>query len=128
MNRDDFSQWLDRFGEAWQTNNPAAIGRLVPDSCEWHAGPFAEVFRDRQTLVDHWVGTVNTHDDIKTSYEILAVDDGLGICRYRASYIRLKTARVEDDMIFLVRLNEQGECVEFREWYAGSSTPLPAYA
>ena len=128
MDRESFVQWLDQFTKAWQSNDPGDIGALVPETCEWHGGPFAEVFRDRQTLVDHWVGTVNTHSDIETSYEILCVAENRGICRYRASYTRLKTARETDDMILLVRLDGNGQCVEFHEWLGRSSAPLPAYA
>jgi hypothetical protein len=128
MTREDFERWLDVFGRAWETNDPQDVGALVPESCEWHSGPFSEVFRDRQTLVDHWISTVNSQDDIKTSYEILSVEDGRGICRYRASHLQHKTALVTEDMILIVRLDDQARCVEFQEWPVSSRQPLEAFS
>ena len=127
MTHDELGRWLDAFGDAWKSNDPADIGALVTEQTEWHSGPFTEIFRDRQTLVDHWISTVNTHGPVETEYEILAVDGDTGISRYRASYGMHKTARVHGDGIFIIRLNDEGQCVEFHEWYDSQVEPLPEY-
>jgi len=123
-----FSRWLDLFGVAWATNSPEDIARLVPDTFEWHSSPFAEIFRDRQTLVDHWISTVNAQSDVSTSYQILCEGaDGVGICRYEVSYLLHKTARIDADAIFRVQLDADERCVLFEEWFITARTPLPAY-
>src|SRR5262245_63171948 len=73
MNESQFVDWLELFGRSWKGNDPADIGALVPDKCAWHAGPFAEVFRDRQTLVDHWVSSVRPESNVEVGCEILSV-------------------------------------------------------
>ena len=124
-----FSRWLDLFGIAWVTNAPEDIGRLVPDAFEWHSSPYAEIFRNRQTLVDHWISTVNAQSEISTSYEVLCEGaDGTGVCHYTASYLLHKTARIDADAIFRVKLDDDERCVRFEEWFVTSRTPLPAYS
>jgi hypothetical protein len=85
------------------------------------------VFRDRQTLVDHWISTVSSQDEIQTNYEILSVENGRGICHYRASHLHHKTALVKEDMILIVKLDDAGCCTEFHEWPVSSQQPLAAY-
>jgi len=127
MTEGQFTKWLEAFGKAWQTNEPDDIGALVPDTFLWHAGPYVEIFRDRATLVDHWVSTVNTHSNVKPEYQILACESGRGICRYWVSYLLHKTAQVECDFILLVSLDESGRCTEFHEWMGTRMSPLPEY-
>jgi hypothetical protein len=127
VNESQFVDWLELFGRSWKGNDPADIGALVPDKCAWHAGPFAEVFRDRQTLVDHWVSTVHSESNVEVEYEILSVTEEMGICRYRASYLQHKTARVECEYIFLITLDRDGKCEEFHEWGSSSTSPLSEY-
>jgi hypothetical protein len=120
VTRAQFVDWLETWGRAWRTNDPAEIGALVPDTFTW-VTPFVEVVRDRQTLVDRWVKTGNTESDVETDYEILALDDERGICRYSATYLKNKTTRVQAEYVLMVSLDEDGRCKEFHEWGSASS-------
>jgi hypothetical protein len=115
VTRAQFVDWLETWGRAWRTNDPAEIGTLVADEFTWHT-PFVEVVRDRQTLVDRWVKTGKSESDVETDYEILALDEDRGICRYSATYLRDGTVRVRAEYILMVSLDESGRCTEFHEW------------
>jgi hypothetical protein len=123
VTRAQFVDWLETWGRAWRTNDPAEIGALVPEKFTWHT-PFVEIVRDRQTLVDRWVSTGDSESDVETDYEILALDEEKGISRYSATYLKNKTARVRAEYILMVSLDEDGRCTEFHEWGSASSAPL----
>jgi hypothetical protein len=116
VERQLLESWCDRFTKAWQENDRALIGSLVPDEFTWRTGPFSGVFRDRETLVDHWVATVQAEREHQISYEILWAGEELGIVRFRASFIRYARQEVTDDILLAVRLDADGRCRDFREW------------
>jgi hypothetical protein len=110
------------------TNDPIDIGALVPDRFEWHSSPFQEIFRDRQTFIDRWMADVAPNSDVSTRYEILCEAPGRpAVCRYFANYTLHKTAKVDTDGILLVRLDGEGRCELFEEWFFSNRTPCPEY-
>jgi hypothetical protein len=128
MTASPFQEWLDIFTRSWQTNDPDVIGSLVPDEFEWHSSPFGEIFRDRKTLVDHWVSTVRAHDSVEAEYEIYCDEPGRGVARIRASYLLHKTSRDQVDGIIQVHLDRDGRATLYQEWWVTSRTSLPDYA
>jgi hypothetical protein len=55
-------------------------------------------------------------DDIRFSYEILAVANPWGIVHWHGCYTRVDGAtRLELDGILLVSLDDEGRCRDFRE-------------
>jgi hypothetical protein len=70
------------------------------------------------------VTTGNSESDVETDYEILALDEARGICRYSATYLKNRTERVQAEYILMVSLDEDGRCTEFHEWGSASSAPL----
>jgi hypothetical protein len=120
MERKALESWCDQFAKAWCENDRALIGSLVPDDFTWRTGPFSEVFRDRETLVDHWVASVEAEKGHEISYEIVGICGDLGIVRFRASLVRHANMGMKEDILLAVRLDGDGRCREFREWSSSS--------
>ena len=122
MDREGFADWLDRFGNAWITNDPDDIGDLFPHTrFEW-GGPFGEVWHEHDAVVEHWLDTADYFHELQVEYEILCVNASFGICRYKASFTRGTPERHQEDMILYVRLDDDNKVVELREWFA---RPVP---
>jgi hypothetical protein len=116
VDRGMFEKWLDSYTKAWQGKDAAGLDALVADSFVWRMGPFAEVFRTRQGLLDYWKATVLTEADHEISHEIVGSRDDLVVARFRASVTRHCTQKWKDDVRFVVRLDADGRALEVREW------------
>ncbi len=118
MDREAFHAWLDAYGKAWQSRNPEAAARLFTDDAAYHETPFDEPFRGYEGILEYWSEVPSSQENIRFSREILAVTAETGIAHWKAVFTRLPSnASVELDGIFLVKLDGDGFCTEFREWW-----------
>jgi len=117
MNRTSFTSWLDSLGKAWMSLNPKGAAAICAEDVDWHEGPFDKPVKSREEVEKIWADVPESHKDVEFQYEILSVDNDLGIARWWASFTRVKTnERVTLDGIYKVRLNDSGLCKEFHQW------------
>ena len=109
--------WLDNLIYIWVTKNPDRVVELVADVFRWHDAPFDPVITSKEALVKEWKAVLD-HDDVQATYEIIALQDTVGIVHWHASFTRLPTKeKTELDGIYKVELNNDGKCTEFHQWY-----------
>jgi hypothetical protein len=115
--REQLDIWLQRFGRAWAARDPdLAVALFSEDGC-YRETPFDEPRRGARAIGAYWSNLPGARDDIRFSYEILAVADPLGIVHWHGSYTRIDGAtRLELDGVLLVSLDDDGRCRDFREW------------
>ena len=86
-------------------------------------GPFNPPRRGLKATYEHHKNALSHQTDWRCRYAILAVSEEHGIARFRLT--------LKDDLpgepntydgIFLVRLNDQGKCTLFEEWYHSTTT------
>ncbi len=118
MNRKTLEAWLDAYGQAWETRDPQAAADLFTEEATYRETPFDEPLQGREEISGYWSGVPRSQSDISFSYEILAITEEEGIAHWNANYTRLPTdAPVKLDGVFLVKLDANGRCTEFREWW-----------
>ncbi len=117
MTQQQFKNWLENLKRAWETKNPNAAVDLVAEKFLWYETPFDKPLKNKNEILKEWQ-TVLKQENISVSYEILSINDDFGIAHWNATFIRLPSKeKVKLDGIFKVSLNEQGECIEFHQWY-----------
>ncbi len=115
--REEFSVWLERYGEAWKRTDAHAAGQLFTENAVYYEVPFEEPVRGRPAIVEYWDG-VRGHRDVELTYEVLAVTDDLGIARLQDAFTRVASGRrAQYDGIFVVHFDADLKCREFREWW-----------
>ncbi len=113
MDWESFEGWLDVLGRAWEDRDPEAAARLFTGDATYHETPFDEPIRGYEGILEYWSEVPRSQQDI-----LLAVTEETGIARWRSAFTRLPSnVPVELDGIFLVELNDDGLCTEFREWW-----------
>jgi uncharacterized protein (TIGR02246 family) len=119
MNDASFRTWLDRYGAAWEAQDPAAAAALFTPDGTYAWGPFSPPIEGREAIRDAWdYATRGQQSDIHFGYEVLTVAGGRGIARWWASMKVNATAQpVRMEGIFLVTLASDGLCQVFREWW-----------
>lgn len=110
--------WLDAYKAAWQSQNPAAIADLFGEQALYQISPFQEPLRGREAITAYWRGICETQQNVRFSYELFSVQDGLCVAHWWVNFQRVKTGKiVELDGILVFSLAQDECCSTFREWY-----------
>ena len=113
-----FGVWLDAYGRAWETGDPEAAAQLFTEDASYHETPFDEPMRGHEEISEYWSDVPRHQEDVRFSYEILATSEGEGVAHWNADFLRLPARTpVRLDGILLARLDADGRCAEFREWW-----------
>lgn len=113
--------WLDAYVHAWETYDPDEIAALFTEDAVCYYHPYDQPAEGREAIVASWIeplrrdapGTYGGH------YEPLVVEGLTAVAHGRSQYFETdgKTLKTEFDNIFVMRFDEHGRCLEFREWY-----------
>lgn len=118
MDKQTFTNWLDRYERAWETGDSAAAADLFTDDALYYETPFDEPFAGRAAIRDYWADVPRLQTDISFKYEILSIQEQVGIARWWADFQRIGSGnRVKLDGIMIVTLAANGRCRLFQEWW-----------
>ena len=117
MDHDSFKAWLDLYGKAWTGRNPELIRDLFAKDAKYFEKPFSAPFDGIDSIIQYWQGVTQTQKNVSFQYNILAVDQDLGIAHFLASFLRYSSTQIKLDGIFLVKLDSQNKCIKFEEWW-----------
>ncbi len=124
MNHKGFKSWLEAYRATWETRDPHGAGELFTDDATYYETPFQEPIKGRSRIIEYWSDATQSQEGIRFGYEILAVTENIGIARWWVSYARIPSKKlVRLNGIFVVALNEETRCTEFREWWHSEATP-----
>jgi hypothetical protein len=115
--RDRFDSWLRRFARAWEVRDPDRAAALFSEDGCYRETPFDEPLRGAQEIRAYWSSLPQAREDIRFTYDVLAVTESWGIAHWHGAYTPVDRAtRLELDGILLVSLDDEERCREFREW------------
>ena len=118
MTPKSFDRWIRAYVAAWRTDDPGAIGALFAPRAVYATGPFDKLWRGRKAIVAAWIARGASRVKWRFRHRLVAVQGSLAIVEGRTTYAASggRGARVYGNL-WLVRLNDRGEAVEFREWW-----------
>jgi ketosteroid isomerase-like protein len=119
MDRQEFDDWLRRYFEAWVSNDPDEVGAVFAEDAVYHVDPFSGPrMRGRREIVERWTSEPDAQQDVRWSYEPLALAGDRGIAQWRVSFAPGGAAdrRTEVDRILVITFDAEGRCTEHREW------------
>jgi uncharacterized protein (TIGR02246 family) len=118
MDRAAVQGWLDRYIRAWESNDAEEVAALFTEDAKYSYGPFREDVNGRDAIVASWFEDPDAPGSWSAEYHPVAVEGDTAIANGRSRYFEPDgSPRTEYDNIFLIRLDEEGRCVEFREWF-----------
>jgi ketosteroid isomerase-like protein len=120
MNRQSVQAWLDKYIEAWRTNDVSKIGALFSEDALYLYSPFDErdPVRGRAAIVANWLEEPDAPGSWEARYEPVAVEGKVGVAHGRTRYF-LPDGKIqrEFDNIFVLHFDDAGRCTHFTEWY-----------
>lgn len=114
MDESVVKNWVDSYIQAWNSNDPAEIGGLFSEDARYFTGPFDEPWKGRQVIVDKWLARKDEPGTTSFRYEVLAVQDNLGVVRGWTEYFQ---PPAQYSTLWVIRFDEAGRCTEFTEWW-----------
>lgn len=119
--------WMDRYADAWRSNNGEQIRSLFTDDAVYRWHPYDKrdsVARGREAIVRAWLEEPDEPGSWELTYEPLAVNGDLGVARCVTTYAETGGGGVRTyHNIFLVRLDDEGRCSDFTEYFMLEPSP-----
>jgi hypothetical protein len=110
----DVQSWLEDYLKAWNSNDPDDIGRLFAPEGRYFTAPFRAPWTGRKQIISGWLGRKDEPGEFEFRYEILGVSGNQAFIRGWTRYFEPPR---EYSNLWVVRLNDRGECEEFIEWW-----------
>jgi hypothetical protein len=111
--------WVERYFQAWQSNNPDDIAALFSEQAVYEYGPFSTPSYGREAIVASWIANPDAQEDVRYTCEAVAVQGNTGVAHWHVSYRTAGEAqtRTEMDGILLLEFDQDLRCSLHREWY-----------
>jgi uncharacterized protein (TIGR02246 family) len=115
-----YRRWVDAYVKAWNTNDPSDIASLFAVDAVYLTEPYALPWRGRGEVVTQWLDCKDEPGDTVFDYEVIAASEEIGIVKGRTLY---KSTRRTYWNLWEIRLDDQGACREFVEWWIEQKEP-----
>ncbi len=120
VDRAAVSAWLNAYVTAWKSYDKDAIRALFSEDAVYMHNPFTtKPLQGREAIIEDWFKHPDAPGSFDAHYEPIAVDGDTVVTNGRTTYYEPGTQKVTSrfDNIFVLRFDDQGRCVEFREWW-----------
>jgi uncharacterized protein (TIGR02246 family) len=105
--------WLKRYVRAWETNDPSDIAGLFTDDARYFTAPHREPWVGPEAIAAGWIDRKDEPGTWTFRSEVLGIDGDLAFVRGWTTY----TNDPDYTNLWVIRLDEQGRCSEFIEWW-----------
>jgi uncharacterized protein (TIGR02246 family) len=112
---DELTAWMDRYVQAWHSNDPADVAALFSHDAVYLTAPYRAPWRGREAIVAGWLEHKDEAGTWEFEWEPVIVADGLAIVQGRTTYLEDPPERYSN--LWVVRLGGDGRCSEFTEWW-----------
>jgi ketosteroid isomerase-like protein len=107
-------RWIEGYLAAWNSSDPQEIGALFADGAEYFTSPYRAPWSGREAIVAGWLERRDEPGTWTFQYDVLVENDELGVVQGETRY--LNEGRTYSNL-WLVRLDGDGRCTKFVEYY-----------
>jgi hypothetical protein len=128
MTLEELDRWLDVYGRAWERHDVDATLTCFAEGAVYQWGPWGDTLRGHADIRARTEQAVAEQGAVAFGHEPMAITpDGRGIARWWVSIeVPADNTIEENEGIFLVTLDANGLCTDFREWWNSRSRPIEA--
>jgi len=106
--------WVEAYVAAWNSNDPEAIRDLFAAVATYKLEPWSQPWRGREQILAGWLENADEPGDTEFEWWPLARDGDLRVLEAATRYRSLGKDYCN---LWLVRLDAEGRCTEFAEWW-----------
>jgi uncharacterized protein (TIGR02246 family) len=116
----EVERWMQAYVSAWNSNDADAIGDLFTADATYRPAPYEEPWRGRDAIVAGWLDRRDEPGNWTFTWTQLSSDGDLAIVEGTTAYSEPK---VTYSNLWLIRLDDEGRCREFVEWWMAHPAP-----
>jgi hypothetical protein len=118
MTKQQFDDWITRYGKAWSSLDPAAVMRLLdPSDLAYYESTFNEPKQNWEEVNKLWQVVPANQKDVTFWHEIMMIDGDAVLAHVKVTRTMVPSDEKQDiDAAFLFKINEKGLCTYFRQW------------
>jgi aspartate/methionine/tyrosine aminotransferase len=114
----EIEHWLQRFKERWKSHNVDGVMELFAEGVDYYETPFRKL-ESRQEIRAEWM-QVKQQRNIEIDTDVFASQGSKHAVKYALKYTEDGDRR-ELRGVYLVTLNEEGECTEIWQYFQEDS-------
>ena len=115
MERGELERWLSAYERAWRTPGTDSLANVFTEGATYKNAPYEAPYRGRDAIAEMWKRERTSPDEMfELTTEIVAVEDDTGVAKVEVRYG--DPVEIEYRDLWIVRLDDDGRCVEFEEW------------
>lgn len=119
--------WLAGYLNAWETNDPEAIGRLFTSGARYLNSPWAWPWAGRDEIVREWLAHRDEPGTWRFDGRVLSVDGDVAAITGTTTYLaREGMPKTRYANLWIVRLGDDGMARSFLEWWMAAPDGRPA--
>jgi uncharacterized protein (TIGR02246 family) len=111
--------WVESYVQAWNSNDPAAIGDLFTEDAAYYTEPYSEPWRGRDEIVRRWLDRKDEPGETEFRWQPLTATAEVAVIQGTAVYHHPPRAYSN---LWVIRLDPEGRCAEFTEWWMQHSS------
>jgi uncharacterized protein (TIGR02246 family) len=118
MDANMLKAWVDRYQEAWRTDDTDILRQLFTPDAVYLPGPFEEPWRGIDEIVKGWLEIGDSEEQWEFKYGVVAVTTEVAVIQGWTTY-KGRAGRPDRDYsnIWLIWFAPEGRAKEFREWW-----------
>jgi hypothetical protein len=106
--------WLGKLATAWNRRDIDKAMELFSRCAKYYEAPFTPPATELEGIRNFW-HEIKHHDDVKVTFEVIAISDLRCVVNYRASILEGINRR-ESDGIYVIDFDDDLYCTEFKQW------------
>ena len=116
--------WIDRYVEAWRSNDPDAIGALFAADATYFTHPYRTPWSGRGEIVQGWLRERDDPSSWSAEYQAIASTGNLGVVRGETVYRHPDgSERTRYANLFVIEFEGDGTARSFTEFFMERNPP-----
>jgi ketosteroid isomerase-like protein len=106
--------WVDGYVRAWNSNDPGEIGALFSEDAVYYTEPYRPPWRGRDEIVRQWLEHRDEPGETEFGWQPVVVGPDVAVVQGETLY---RTPPRTYSNLWVIRLDGEGRCTEFTEWW-----------
>jgi PAS domain-containing protein len=125
MTLEELDRWLDTYGRAWENKDVDAFVGCFTPGADYYWGPsWDPPLRGHDEIRARTEQAIAGQERVEFGHETLAITpDGRGIAKWWVALEVPAVGTIDLEGVFLVTLDADGRCTDFREWWNDRTRP-----
>lgn len=112
------SNWLDAYGEAWESRDADAAAKIFSEDATYQVTPYEDPHVGQDGVHNYWAGVTENQRNVQFDHEPISVSGNTGVAHWSANFdVAPDGPHIELNGIFVLEFDTDGKCRRLREWW-----------